>query len=196
MLLYHYYYNNCKNWNCFLRNTTWKLHDTTTSFTTIEKKSKKKTTTTASNRSWNLWSVFSFSFVQWHCFYITYCHEKRFISQWRHLFSSLFIYYSFCFFFIFKAKCWNPLEIFSIRRLNESSSRELFNDRTMKRRRSLRSTRTNSLWLNFWYNLLFYCWILSYLLVAISGEVDIGCPPSEAILPCRCSLRGKEIQIW
>ncbi|TMW50717.1 hypothetical protein DOY81_004196 [Sarcophaga bullata] len=66
----------------------------------------------------------------------------------------------------------------------------------MKRRRSLRSTRTNSLWLNFCYNLLFYCWILSYLLVAISAEVDIGCPPSEAILPCRCSLRGKEIQIW
>ncbi|ALC45109.1 CG5195 [Drosophila busckii] len=23
-----------------------------------------------------------------------------------------------------------------------------------------------------------------------------SCPPSEAILPCRCSLRGKEIQIW
>lgn len=68
----------------------------------------------------------------------------------------------------------------------------------MKRRRSLRSTRTNSLWIDFLYNFLFYCWILSYLIVeiAVNAEVSIGCPPSEAILPCRCSLRGKEIQIW
>ncbi|XP_023033799.1 protein artichoke [Drosophila willistoni] len=27
------------------------------------------------------------------------------------------------------------------------------------------------------------------------GQAD-SCPPSEAILPCRCTLRGKEIQIW
>ncbi|XP_037826410.1 protein artichoke [Lucilia sericata] len=66
----------------------------------------------------------------------------------------------------------------------------------MKRRRSLRSTRTQSLWLDFVYNFLFYCWILSYLIVDVNAEVGIGCPPSEAILPCRCSLRGKEIQIW
>lgn len=68
----------------------------------------------------------------------------------------------------------------------------------MKRRRSLRSTRTNSLWIDFVYNFLFYYWILSYLIVdnVTNAEVGIGCPPSEAILPCRCSLRGKEIQIW
>ncbi|KAM7356632.1 artichoke [Cochliomyia hominivorax] len=67
----------------------------------------------------------------------------------------------------------------------------------MKKRRSLRTIRTHSLWIDFVYKFLFYCWILSYLIVDnVNAEVGIGCPPSEAILPCRCSLRGKEIQIW
>lgn len=38
-------------------------------------------------------------------------------------------------------------------------------------------------------------WLIMAAVVLVSVQAD-GCPPSEAILPCRCSLRGKEIQIW
>ncbi|XP_036326494.1 protein artichoke-like [Rhagoletis pomonella] len=41
--------------------------------------------------------------------------------------------------------------------------------------------------------LLLWLIMAAILLVGVEAE---GCPPSEAILPCRCSLRGKEIQIW
>uniref|UniRef100_A0A0A1XQJ5 Chaoptin n=1 Tax=Zeugodacus cucurbitae TaxID=28588 RepID=A0A0A1XQJ5_ZEUCU len=41
--------------------------------------------------------------------------------------------------------------------------------------------------------LLLWLIIAAEILVSVQSE---GCPPSEAILPCRCSLRGKEIQIW
>uniref|UniRef100_A0A1I8MPZ4 LRRCT domain-containing protein n=1 Tax=Musca domestica TaxID=7370 RepID=A0A1I8MPZ4_MUSDO len=59
-------------------------------------------------------------------------------------------------------------------------------------KKKLCNRRTNGPWPD-WYNCLLYCWILCYLIVSTRAE---GCPPSEAILPCRCSLRGKEIQIW
>ncbi|XP_075162124.1 artichoke [Haematobia irritans] len=61
-----------------------------------------------------------------------------------------------------------------------------------KRRYSCLSLRANGPWRN-WCIYLFHCWLLCYLIVSVRAE---GCPPSEAILPCRCSLRGKEIQIW
>ncbi|EDW34666.1 GL12775 [Drosophila persimilis] len=41
--------------------------------------------------------------------------------------------------------------------------------------------------------------ILQILLLLCAGTLLTradSCPPSQAILPCRCSLRGKEIQIW
>ncbi|XP_054733079.1 protein artichoke [Anastrepha obliqua] len=41
--------------------------------------------------------------------------------------------------------------------------------------------------------LLLWLIMTTILLVVVQAE---GCPPSDAILPCRCSLRGKEIQIW
>lgn len=30
----------------------------------------------------------------------------------------------------------------------------------------------------------------------VSGQRESVCPPQELILPCRCSQRGEEIQIW
>lgn len=32
----------------------------------------------------------------------------------------------------------------------------------------------------------------------VNGQLpqDTFCPPQEVILPCRCSQRGEEIQIW
>ncbi|KAH8339108.1 hypothetical protein KR074_004413, partial [Drosophila pseudoananassae] len=42
-------------------------------------------------------------------------------------------------------------------------------------------------------------WLPICLLLLCFGQSLIraeSCPPSQAILPCRCSLRGKEIQIW
>ncbi|XP_043066434.1 protein artichoke [Drosophila bipectinata] len=42
-------------------------------------------------------------------------------------------------------------------------------------------------------------WLPICLLLICFGQSLIraeSCPPSQAILPCRCSLRGKEIQIW
>ncbi|XP_049313186.1 protein artichoke [Bactrocera dorsalis] len=38
-------------------------------------------------------------------------------------------------------------------------------------------------------------WLIMAAVMLESVQAE-GCPPSEAILPCRCSLRGKEIQIW
>ncbi|XP_012155741.1 protein artichoke [Ceratitis capitata] len=43
------------------------------------------------------------------------------------------------------------------------------------------------------YRLLLWLSLAAVLTMSVQAE---GCPPSEAILPCRCSLRGKEIQIW
>ncbi|XP_013108530.2 protein artichoke [Stomoxys calcitrans] len=62
----------------------------------------------------------------------------------------------------------------------------------MKKKRGSRLLRINGPWRD-WSSWLFYCWLLCYLIASVRAE---GCPPSEAILPCRCSLRGKEIQIW
>ncbi|XP_067643434.1 protein artichoke [Eurosta solidaginis] len=39
-------------------------------------------------------------------------------------------------------------------------------------------------------------WLIIATMILREGVQAEGCPPSEAILPCRCSLRGKEIQIW
>lgn len=30
----------------------------------------------------------------------------------------------------------------------------------------------------------------------VNAQRDSICPPQELILPCRCSQRGEEIQIW
>ncbi|KAH8300423.1 hypothetical protein KR018_004929 [Drosophila ironensis] len=38
--------------------------------------------------------------------------------------------------------------------------------------------------------------IVLLLCFGLSRILAESCPPSQAILPCRCSLRGKEIQIW
>ncbi|KAH8379889.1 hypothetical protein KR009_007825, partial [Drosophila setifemur] len=38
--------------------------------------------------------------------------------------------------------------------------------------------------------------ILLLLCLGFNLIASESCPPSQAILPCRCSLRGKEIQIW
>ncbi|XP_017122249.1 protein artichoke [Drosophila elegans] len=38
--------------------------------------------------------------------------------------------------------------------------------------------------------------IFLLLCIGLSLIKAESCPPSQAILPCRCSLRGKEIQIW
>ncbi|XP_061390169.1 protein artichoke [Musca vetustissima] len=63
---------------------------------------------------------------------------------------------------------------------------------TMKKR-LCKLHRTNGPWPEWYQCLLLYCWLLCYFIISVRAE---GCPPSEAILPCRCSLRGKEIQIW
>ncbi|EDV40088.1 uncharacterized protein Dana_GF24129 [Drosophila ananassae] len=41
-------------------------------------------------------------------------------------------------------------------------------------------------------------WLSIFLLLCFGQSLirAESCPPSQAILPCRCSLRGKEIQIW
>uniref|UniRef100_A0A6P7FYT5 Protein artichoke-like n=1 Tax=Diabrotica virgifera virgifera TaxID=50390 RepID=A0A6P7FYT5_DIAVI len=38
--------------------------------------------------------------------------------------------------------------------------------------------------------------ILSSLLIKEIQTIDKTCPPQEAILPCRCLIKGKEYQIW
>lgn len=45
--------------------------------------------------------------------------------------------------------------------------------------------------------------VLVLLLLVANAEVTYGqrigdglCPPQDTILPCRCSSRGNEIQIW
>ncbi|KAL9911378.1 artichoke isoform 1-T4 [Glossina fuscipes fuscipes] len=57
--------------------------------------------------------------------------------------------------------------------------------------------------LNFYNNcwapyvwLLHCCFLTACLLPYLKAEASGGCPSSEAILPCRCSMRGKEMQIW
>lgn len=41
-------------------------------------------------------------------------------------------------------------------------------------------------------------WLLALHSIGAGAQLDsdYGCPPQERILPCRCSTRDMEIQIW
>lgn len=46
--------------------------------------------------------------------------------------------------------------------------------------------------------LLIIGWLLALRSIGAGAQLepDYGCPPQERILPCRCSTRDMEIQIW
>lgn len=46
--------------------------------------------------------------------------------------------------------------------------------------------------------LLIVGWLLALRSIGAGAQLDpdYGCPPQERILPCRCSTRDMEIQIW
>ncbi|XP_014484639.1 PREDICTED: chaoptin [Dinoponera quadriceps] len=44
--------------------------------------------------------------------------------------------------------------------------------------------------------LLIVGWLLALRSVGAQLDPDYGCPPQERILPCRCSTRDMEVQIW
>lgn len=46
--------------------------------------------------------------------------------------------------------------------------------------------------------LLIVGWLLALSSIGAGAQLDsdYGCPPQERILPCRCSTRDMEIQIW
>lgn len=46
--------------------------------------------------------------------------------------------------------------------------------------------------------LLIVGWLLALRSIGVGAQLDsdYGCPPQERILPCRCSTRDMEIQIW
>lgn len=41
-------------------------------------------------------------------------------------------------------------------------------------------------------------WLLTLFLIGVSAQLgsEYGCPTQERILPCRCSTRDMEVQIW
>lgn len=41
-----------------------------------------------------------------------------------------------------------------------------------------------------------FIYLLIVILHVVKAQDDYGCPPQEKILPCRCSTRDMEFQIW